>query len=302
MGKNILAVYFSQTGQLKQILDHVVRPMADSGHQVEFLEVRPADPFPFPWALTDFFDTVPDAVKGIPTALQPWQTLRERYDLVVLGWQPWHLSPSIPISSMLQDEKFKTLIRDTPVVMVSGCRNMWINAMERNKKFLKDAGARLSGHIALVDRNPNHLSYVTIFHWMGTGRKDRKWGIFPRPGVSEADIRNAADFGKIIDKHLVAGTWDKLQPGLVAVKAVEVKYSLMFIERKAGKIFRKWVAIMDRFPKRKKQILVAYQYYLAIALLIASPVILFVDFIFFRPFLQKRIKKQKEYYLSVALN
>jgi hypothetical protein len=301
MGKNILVVYFSQTGQLKQILDQIVGPMAKSGHQVEFLEVRPVHSFPFPWALTDFFDTVPDAVKGVPTALQPWQTLRERYDLVVLGWQPWHLSPSIPISSMLQDEKFKSLIRDTPVVMVSGCRNMWINAMEQNKKLLKGAGARLSGHIALVDRNPNHLSYVTIFHWMGTGRKDRKWGIFPRPGVSEADILNAVNFGITVDKHLIDGTWDLLQPELVAVKAVEVKYSLMFIERKAGKIFRKWVAIMDRFPKRKKQILVAYQYYLAIALLVASPVILFVDFIFFRPFLQKRIKKQKDYYLSVAL-
>ncbi len=301
MGKNILAVYFSQTGQLKQILDQIVGPLAERGHQVELMEVRPEDPFPFPWSLTDFFDTVPDAVKGVPTQLQPWRTLREQYDLVVLGWQPWHLSPSIPISSILQDEKFKLLIRDTPVVMVSGCRNMWINAMERNKKLLKDAGARLSGHIALVDRNPNHLSYVTIFHWMGTGRKDRKWGIFPRPGVSEADIRNAADFGKIIDKHLVAGTWDELQPGLVAVRAVEVKYSLMFIERKAGKIFRKWVAIIDKFPGRKKQILVAYKYYLAIALLVASPVILFVDFIFFRPFLQKRIKQQKDYYLSVAL-
>ncbi|ULT44347.1 hypothetical protein KRR40_13935 [Niabella defluvii] len=50
-----------------------------------------------------------------------------------MGWQPWNLSPSIPFNSILQDEKFKNLIKGTPVITISGCRNMWINAQEKKK-------------------------------------------------------------------------------------------------------------------------------------------------------------------------
>jgi len=300
MDKNVLAVYYTQSGQLKQILDNFVQPFIDAGHTVEFLEIKPTKPFPFPWPIADFFDTVPESVEVIPTSLQPWETKRNQYDLVILGWQPWNLSPSIPFNSIMQDEKFKVIIKDTPVITISGCRNMWINAQEKNKKLIHAAGARLVGNIALVDRHLNHLSYVTIFHWLGTGRKDRKWGIFPKPGVSDEDIRGASRFGEVVKDFLQKNSWDGLQESLQQLGAARVKYSLMFIERKAGKIFQKWVNIINKYPQKRKKILVLYKYYLAIALLVASPIILLVDLLFFRTFLQKRIKRQMEYYRGVA--
>ncbi|MCH5600068.1 hypothetical protein [Niabella ginsengisoli] len=299
MKKRILAVYFSQSGQTKTIVDNFIKPIAADGNDVEYLQIKPVHQFPFPWTIPVFFDTVPESVEVIPTPLQPWKTDFEKYDLVVLGWQPWNLSPSIPFSSILQDEKFKSLIKDTPVITISGCRNMWINAQEKNKKLLKAAGAMLVGNIALVDRHPNHLSYFTIFHWLGTGRKDRKWGVFPRPGVSEKDISGASKFGDVTKEYLREGKWDGLQQDLVKMGAAPVKYSLMFIEKKAGKIFQKWVDIINKFPQKRKNILVAYKYYLAVALLVASPVILAVDFVLFRPFSQRKIKRQMEYYRSV---
>lgn len=302
MQKRILAVYFSQTGQTKAILDNFLKPIITEGNDVEFLQVKPVRSFPFPWPIPDFFDTVPESVNMIPEALQPWQTKQQSYDLVVLAWQPWNLSPSIPFNSILQDEQFKALIKDTPVITICGCRNMWLNAQEKNKRLLHAAGAKLVGNIALPDRHINHISYVTIFHWLGTGRKDRKWGIFPKPGVSDADIAGASRFGKIVADYLANGDWPQLQPALVAAGAAPVKYSLMFIERKAGIIFQKWVDIINKHPAKRKNILVAYRFYIHIALLLASPIILTVNSILVRPFSQKKITRLMTYYRSVSYN
>lgn len=302
MGKKILAVYYTQSGQLKQILDYFLQPLVAAGHNVEFLNIQTAHQYPFPWSIPEFFDSVPESVEMVPTTLKPWVTQHSVYDLVVLGWQPWNLSPSIPFNSIMQDQKFKAIIKDTPVITISGCRNMWINAMEENKKLIHDARARHVGNITLVDKHPNHLSYFTIFHWLGTGKKTRKWGIFPKPGVADTDIKNTATFGKTVNKALETGNWNNLQPELLKQKAVNVKYSLMFIERKASKIFKKWVGIIKKHPGKRKQILVLYRYYLHIALLIASPIILFVDLIFLRPFSQKKNKRLIEYYSGVEYN
>jgi len=73
----------------------------------------------------------------------------------------------------------------------------------------------------------------------------------------------------------------------------------MFIERKAGKIFQKWVDLINKFPQKRKNILVVYKYYLAVALLVASPIILAVDLVLFRPFSQKKIRRQMQYYKGV---
>jgi hypothetical protein len=177
---------------------------------------------------------------------------------------------------------------------------MWINAQEKVKNLLKEAGANLVGNIALVDRHNNYTSLVTILYWMLTGKKDRKWGLFPKPGVSDEDIVNSAIFGETVKMHLQKNEWSGLQTRLQEQHAVNVRYSLMFIERKAGRIFTIWSKIINK-SKKRSALLVAFKYYLLIALCIAAPIILLVDAIFFKPFLGKRIKKQKEYYAGVTL-
>jgi len=178
---------------------------------------------------------------------------------------------------------------------------MWINAQEKMKLHLKNAGANLVGNIALVDEHNNYVSLVTILYWMLTGKKDRKWGIFPKPGVSDEDIANSAIFGETVKEHLQKQEWSGLQSRLLEQKALEVKYNLMFIERKAGKIFKIWAGIISKKKNNRSFFVAAFKYYLLIALCVAAPIILLVDGIFFRPFLGKRIKKQKKYYAGVAL-
>jgi hypothetical protein len=190
------------------------------------------------------------------------------------------------------------VLNNTPVITITGARNMWISAMERIKKTLKDANARLVGNIALVDKHHNFVSFVTIFYWMFAGKKDRYLNIFPKPGVADEDIAFTKVYGATVLQHLEKNSWDSLQNELIEQKAVVIKYPLMFIESKARKIFTVWAGIITK-KKNRAPWLVAFKYYLLIALFIAAPIILTVDAIFFKPFLSKRIRRQKQYYSGV---
>jgi len=298
MTKKILVIYFTQSGQLADIINNFTSPLVLAGHTVEKVVVQPLIPYPFPWTGKSFFAQMPDCVLQVPAELQPFQVKENCYDLVVLGYQAWFLSPSIPVNSILQQPSVRAVIKNTPVVTITGARNMWISAMEDLKKILKKAGANLVGNIVLVDKHPNFVSFVTILYWMFTGKKDRYLNIFPKPGVSDEDILNTNSFGKTVEKYLRQGKWDGLQTELVKQKAVVVKYNLMFIESKAKRIFGIWANLIVKRKKRTPW-LVAFKYYLLIALFIAAPIILTVDAIFFKPFLSGRIKRQKQYFLDV---
>jgi hypothetical protein len=298
MNKKILAIYFSQTEQLQEIIDHFSTPLTNAGNALEKVRVFPKNAYPFPWTGKTFFEQMPDCVQGVPTELQPFELKEKKYDLIILGYQAWFLSPSIPSNSILLHPAVQAVLKDTPVITITGARNMWISAMERIKKTLKDAGARLVGNIALVDRHHNFVSFVTICYWMFGGKKGRFLNLFPKPGVAEEDIINSGTFGATVLKHLEKNDWYNLQDELVQQKAVVIKYPLMFIESKARKIFAVWARIITK-KKNRAPWLVAFKYYLLIALFIAAPIILTVDAIFFKPFLSNRIRRQKQHYSGV---
>ena len=298
MSKKILAIYYSQSGQLGDIINCFTAPLVEAGHSVEAIRIHVAKDYPFPWTGKSFFAVMPDCVLENPTELQDFELKENKYDLVILGYQAWFLSPSIPSNSILNHPSIKEVLKDTPVITITGARNMWISAMERIKKTLKGSGARLVGNIALVDKHHNLISFITIFYWMFKGKKERWLNIFPKPGVAEEDIANTGSFGATVQKHLASENWEGLQQELVQQKAVDVKYNLMFIESKAKRIFGIWANIIVKKKKRTPW-LVAFKYYLLIALFTAAPIILTVDAIFFKPFLSARIKKQKQYYSGV---
>jgi hypothetical protein len=298
MSKKILALYYTQSGQLEEITNNFTEPLIAAGHTVEKLHLKPVHDFPFPWTTPVFFEAMPESVLGIAAELQPFRLKENKYDLVVFAYQPWFLSPSIPANSMLQHSVIKAVLKDTPVITLIGARNMWLNAQEKIKKYLKDAGAKLVGNVALVDKHNNHVSVVTIFHWMLTGRKDRKWGIFPVPGVADEDITHANVYGEIIKPYLLNDNYDGMQQELVNAKAVEIKYGLMFIESKAGIMFKLWAKKIYG-SKKRKGLLVAFKYYLLIALFVAAPIILLIHSILVRPFLISRTKRKFEYFSGV---
>ena len=298
MRKKILVIYYSQSGQLSDIIDSLTGPLKEAGNTVETIRVQPVKAYPFPWSGKSFFAVMPDCVLGVPTELRPFQLRETSYDLIVIGYQAWFLSPGIPSNSILVHPSVKTVLKNTPVLTITGARNMWISAMETIRKMLKESEARHAGNIVLVDKHANFISFVTILYWMFTGKRDRYLKIFPKPGISDADIDNCKVFGRVVEKYLDKGNYESMQEELVQQKAVRVKYNLMFIESKAKRIFRLWANFIVK-RKNRTAWLVAFKYYLIIALFIAAPVILTIDALFFRPFLSKRIKRQKQYYAGV---
>ncbi|MEO6631079.1 MAG: hypothetical protein ABIN13_05130, partial [Mucilaginibacter sp.] len=207
MSKKVLAIYYTQSGQMGEIIDTFTTPLAEAGASVEKVQVKLVNGYNFPWTGKSFFSVMPSCVLGIPEPIEPLNLREVEYDLVILGYQPWFLSPSIPTNSLLQSDEFKAIIKDAPVVTISGGRNMWINSYVRVRKMIKDAGANLVGNIALLDKHPNPISFVTIFYWMLTGKKDRYLNIFPKPGVSEQDIAATAEYGATVARHLENDGW-----------------------------------------------------------------------------------------------
>jgi len=298
MDKKVLAIYYTQSGQMGQIINSFTAPLAEAGAVVEQVLIKPVAEYTFPWTGNKFFAVMPDCVLSVPTALQPFDLKEKKYDLIVLGYQPWFLSPSIPSNSLLNHPDFKAVLKDTPVITISAGRNMWLNAFDRIRKSLNDAGANLVGNVALVDKHPNPVSFITIFYWMLTGKKERYLNIFPKPGVAEEDITNTRIFGETIAPHLLSGDWDGLQDELLEQKAVIVKYPLMFIEGKAKFIFAAWAKFIAK-RKNKAPWISAFKYYLFIALFLGAPILLTLDAIFIRPFSSKRINTKKQHYLQV---
>ena len=299
MGKKVLAVFYSQSGQLEQIIDHFTLPLTAGRGNSGKTSCLSGTGLSVSLDGQIFFFTLCRIV--LCRFLVSFSHLHFRessYDLIILGYQAWFLSPSIPSNTLLFDPGFRELAKNTPVITITGARNMWLSAMEKIKPVLKEMDAQLVGNIALVDRHHNFVSFVTIFYWMFKAKKERFLNIFPIPGVSEADILNTKTYGKTAIPYLEKGNWQGFQEEMVKQGAVPVKYNLMFIESKARKIFKVWAGIISKRKKRDAW-LVAFKYYLLIALFIAAPIILTVDAIFFKPFLSGRIKRQKQYYSGV---
>src|SRR5262245_6344207 len=103
--KRVLVVHFSQTGQLARIVRSLVSPLAGASGEIEVVEeiVRPRTAYPFPWPLLRFFDTMPESVQLDPPELEP-VAAQGNFDLVVLAYQVWFLSPSGPMTAFLKSE------------------------------------------------------------------------------------------------------------------------------------------------------------------------------------------------------
>ena len=293
MKKKVLAIYYSQTGQLREIIDNFCIPLEENGIDVEKVNIKLKDDYAFPWTGKSFFSVMPTCVLGLTEELSPFVLKESSYDLIILGYQAWFLSPSIPFNSLMLDPLFRQALKGTPVITITGARNMWVNAFRGVKRLLAAAGAKHVGNIALVDRHLNLISFVTIFHWMLHGKKDRYLHVFPKPGVSALDISNTRVFGSVTLTFLQKTEWDGLQDELVENKAMDLKYHLMFIESKAGGMFRAWANFIIR-RKNRTFWLSVFKYYLLFSLFILAPVVFVIDRVFFNPFFSKQIRAAKQ--------
>jgi len=273
--KRILVIYYTQSGQLKEIIDNFARPLRDADIAVDYYRIEMEQEFPFPWTNETFFGVFPESFLQIPQPIKPIPSsiLEKNYDLIILAYQVWYLSPSIPINSFLKSKQAKQLLEETPIMTLSGTRNMWIKAQEKVRSMLVKKGACIVANIALTDRHYNHISVLTIVHWLFTGKKDKYLGIFPLPGVSQKDITNATQYGELVLNHSQKGEYQQsLQKEIVAQGGVQVKPFLLSAEKKANRLFGIWARAIYQSPRRKF-LLKCFHAYLYFAIWILMPIV-----------------------------
>lgn len=294
--KKILVINYSQSGQLHEIIEDFMKPFEE--FDVDRVIVEPKNKFEFPWKTSKFYDAMPESVLEIPAEIEPIEYKHDKYHLIIFGYQPWFLSPSIPANSILHNEAFKEKLKGTDVITIIGARNMWLNSQTAIIKQIKDAGGNLVGNIPLADRSSNLLSAVAILHWMSTGKKTKKWGIFPKPGVSDEDIAFTHRYGEITVKKLNESSLKGLQDEFINLGKFNISTTVYFIEGRAKKLFLIWAnkIIKKEKPAVRKRWLVGFRCYLVFALFIVSPIVITIYSILIRPFTQNRIKAGKKHF------
>ena len=298
--KKILIIQYSQTGQLTNIVNSVSRPLiASENCDVTILNIAPREAYPYPWSFFKFFDVFPECIYLDPPALAPIElNPDERFDLVIIAYQVWFLAPALPITGFIQSDIGRAILKETPVITLIGCRNMWAMAQQTMKQMLEKAGAHLLDNIVLVDQGSSLASFITTPRWLLTGHKAPFWG-FPAAGVSDTDISNACRFGMAIEEALQSNREQLKQSILSGLKAVQAEVSLIKSEKIGYRSFRIWGKLVRKAGKPgatlRKPILLIYLVFLIIMIITVVPVNMVLKRLLY-PFRKKQYLTMKHQY------
>jgi hypothetical protein len=300
--KRVLFVSYSQTGQLAAVVQSVAAPLvASASIDVVFETLEPEEPYPFPWPFLQFFNTFPETVHSMPRPLKPLRIgAEESFDLIILAYQVWFLSPSQPMAAFLQSREAARLLSGRPVITLIACRNMWLMAQETVKQRLNALGAPLIDNIVLTDRAHSAATFISTPLWMLTGRRGPfLGGAVPAAGIDAADIAAARRFGCAMEAGLPA--LDPVHPHalLTGLGAVKVNEGLIASERIGYRSFRIWgrLLLMLGNPRSALRLFVLclYVVFLVAMILTVAPVAAMIRR-FLAPFQCQRIARQRAYF------
>mgnify|MGYP002336124788 FL=1 len=295
--KNILAIVYSQTGQLSSISQQILAPLqADSHISVHIETLRPVREHPYPWPFFRFLDTFPESAHMVPEQLHPLSFAEDsRYDLVLLFYQVWFLAPSRPVVALLHTPAARQVLAGTPVVTVIACRNMWMQAHMRMRQLLAQIGARHLDNVVLTDRAPTLATLLTTPLWLLTGRKTPVPGL-PPAGVAENDIQRSIRFGRALRDELAANLEQRDGPLLSGLAAVEAQPQLMVSERAGTRSFYLWGKLLRAAGPpgawQRKPLLFFYVIFLLAMIVTVVPISLTLQALL-KPLLKRRLAALK---------
>ena len=295
--KHILVISYSQTGQLNDLTQHFLQPLKQQENIViEECQIKPIHPYSFPWKFIPFFNQFPESVNLKPAPIEKPILQCEKYDLVIIAYSVWFLSPSQPITAFLQSEQAK-ILKNTPVITLIGCRNMWLMAQEKMKKMLTALDANLIGNVVKTDQSNAWASFITTPAWMFSGEK-RYFSWLPSAGISDADMQDMQRFGR----HLVEVLNENrpLDKSLFQnMGAVKIDEKLMMSEKVGHRSFYIWGKLLLKCgqisPAFRQAVLYFYIVFLIILILTVVPLSAVVKRLL-KPLLKEKLARQKRYF------
>lgn len=296
--KKVLVIQYSQSGQLTRIVEKVIGPLiAASFIQTKIVTLEPVKPFPFPWPVLKFFNIFPECIYLDPPEIKPVEIEpNEKFDLILFSYQVWFLSPSLPATAFLQSNIAKQVFKNTPVITLIGCRNMWTQAQQTVKKILNKLGATLIDNIVLIDQGSTFENCVTTPRWVLTGRKNAFWG-FPAAGIANAEINSTTRFGTAIVDGLEKNKERTAQSLVSGLGAVNADVALIQSEKIGYRSFRIWGKLLrfigNQHSLPRKIILVVYIIFLIGMILTVIPLTMIIKKLL-HPLLKTRNQRLKK--------
>ena len=283
--KRILVLEYSQSGDVSKAATAFMAPFSRPGVQVHRERIQPVVPFPYPWgSVFRLFSIFPECFIAssetiLPLSFQP----DDRFDLVILAYQVWHLTPSIPIQAFFRSP-YAQALRDTPVITLCVSRNMWHSASERIKVLLRNLAAIHLDNVVLTHQGPPFSTFVSVPRALLYGKRDRLWGIFPSAELSPRELDRMTRLGGVVADRL-NDIRPPYRPLLVGQSAVEVKWRYILPEIGGSYLYGAAAQVVARIGHRSPRLrrlsisLFAFLTFLVIGL--GLPLFLLVELLFY---------------------
>ncbi|MFZ3045878.1 MAG: hypothetical protein WA151_08190 [Desulfatirhabdiaceae bacterium] len=238
--KKILVLYYSQSGQLFEIVNSFLSPLFHrTEYRIFFQKLAPIPPYPFPWTVSGFYDQMPESVLMESPSIEPVSfDPDDSFDLIFLAYTVWFLSPSPPIAAFLQSPEARVM-KNTPVITIVNCRDKWLMAQERVKEMVIRNGGKLIDHVAFVFSGGALITMITTAIWLFSGEK-KVCRFLPPAGVHNRDIAGARRFGLAIDSALKNNQIDGIHSVLHGLGAVTVTAPMIHLEKKGFRLLSVW--------------------------------------------------------------
>ncbi|MFQ4140982.1 hypothetical protein [Chlorogloeopsis sp. ULAP02] len=295
--KRVLVVYYSQSGDVARAAESFTRYLNAPTVELTWECIKPKADYPSPWNLYKFFDVFPECVNQEPPEIySPKFSEDEKFDLVIIAYQVWFLAPSLPIQGFFKS-KYAKALKDTKVITLVVCRNMWHSASEMMKKMIASVGGIHIDNVVLTHQGPALLTFITTPRLLLTGKKNRFLGVLPAAGVKDEDIYALSRFGKRIANHLEALSDSSSQPILKGLGAVEVNQRYVIVEVIGHLAYRPWAKLARLFGKQGSWSRMPIICIFAIQLLFAIPIVVLVSSVvqfLFAPLIHQKIASYVE--------
>lgn len=297
--KKVLVVSYSQTGQLSDLVSHFTKPLeSDENIEVDHKIIKPLKKFPFPWDVVSFMDAFPESVYLDGCEIESLEEDDKEYDLVIIAYSIWFLSPSIPIAAFMKSNWAKKKLNGKPIITLIGCRNMWIMAQEKMKQLISDVNGTLIDNVVLIDQGKSYETFFTTTLWMLTGRKNFFSKLTPA-GLCATKVSETKRFGKAIVEALDNDKEKEKKSLLYGLKAVYCDIRLINGEKIATHSFSIWGGWIRKLGKQgdKKRVplVLFYMIFLIILILTVVPINMLIQVIR-RKINKNTVAKQKALY------